>query len=196
MGDGCINRGYKNSQNPRIQCEMISKDYLKYLDDIFGAIGCGVSLNCTAEESAEHCRESGFSPNASAENYSDLYVWRSRSHPELQEFAKWYNTGEKVWPSDISLTPTVLKHWYCGDGTYNNRKSQNHIIISCAKQYKNTEKIDGVFSRQGLPEPSNYNIYERDDGSVNCMLSFTVKDSQEIFSYMGGPLPGFEYKWP
>lgn len=39
------------------------------------------------------------------------------SYPELvavQE--RWYPNGKKAIPSDISLTPTTLLHWFCGDG--------------------------------------------------------------------------------
>jgi len=114
MGDGCINTGGKN---PCLQCEMISPNYLKYIDGKFGVFGKGVSLKKTAKESAKQCRDREFRPDAKEKNYSDVYYWRSMAHPELQKFADWYSTGTKVWPSDTELTPTVLKHWYCGDGT-------------------------------------------------------------------------------
>jgi len=188
MGDGSINRGGKN---PFLECGMISPNYLKYVDGEFGIFGHDVSLKKTAEESAEDCRGRGFSPDAKEENYSDLYHWHSMRHPELQEFAEWYSTGTKVWPSDIELTPTVLKHWYCGDGHWDNSGVQNYIKIAMANEVENTEKVDQMFENVGLPSPSNYNISE-----TNCVAEFTVGQSKELWKYMGEPLPDFGYKWP
>ena len=39
-----------------------------------GLFTTGVSLKKTAEELAKNNRESGFSPNAKAENYHDMYT--------------------------------------------------------------------------------------------------------------------------
>jgi len=193
MGDGSIN---KSNNNPRLECNMISPNYLKYIDNKFGIFGNGVSLTKTAEENAKEKRDSGFSPNAKEENYSDVYRWESMSHPELQEFSEWYSTGTKVWPSDIELTRTVLKHWYCGDGHWDNSGTHDRIKISMANEVENTDKIDQMFENVGLPSPSNYNISERKDGSKKCDAEFTVEQSEELWEYMGEPLPDFEYKWP
>jgi len=189
MGDGSINR--RNNKNPRIQCNMISPNYLKYIDGEFGVFGNGVSLAKTAEENAKHSRNSGFRPNAKKENYSDVYRWQSMSHPELQKFADWYSTGKKVWPSDIELTPTVLKHWYCGDGHWNNSETNNYIVISMANEVENTDKVNKMFENVGLPSPNNYNT-----SGIKCDAVFTAEQSKELWEYMGEPLPDFEYKWP
>lgn len=194
MGDGHISR--KDSPNPRVQCNMISENYLQYIDEKFGVFGNGVYLGRTAEESAKQVRERGFNPDAEAADYSDAYMWRSMSHPELQEFSDWYSTGEKVWPKHIELTPTVLKHWYCGDGNWNNSGTNNNIRISMSNEVENTDKVDQLFEAAGLPSPSNYNISERKAGGKRCDAVFTVDQSQKLCQYMGEPLPDFEYKWP
>lgn len=196
MGDGSIDRG-RGGRNPKLECEMINPNYLEYIDTQFGIFGNGVSLHRTAEENAKQCRDRGFSPDAKEENYSDSYRWRSVSHPELEEFANWYSTGKKVWPDDIELTPTVLKHWYCGDGNWNNNGSRNYIIIAMSNEVNNTDKVDIMFESVGLPSPNNYDIQERSrDGGLKCNAVFTVEQSKELWSYMGEPLPDFEYKWP
>lgn len=194
MGDGSINTANKN---PYLQVNMISPNYLEFVDDEFGIFGNGVNLFRTAEESARESRESEFSPNARAKNYSDLYRWQSMCHPQLQRFVEWYETGKKVWPADIKLTPTVLKHWYCGDGNWSNTGSHNRIKISMSNEIDNTEKVDKIFENVGLPSPSNYAISERKNGSGKiCNAEFTVSQSKELWEYMGKPLPDFEYKWP
>lgn len=193
MGDGYINR---NSKTPRFQCDMISPNYLKYVDDKLSIFGKGVSKRMTAEENAKIKRESGFRPNATKENYNDLYRWESMTHPELQQFADWYSTGKKVWPEDIKLTPTVLKHWYCGDGCRDKSNIKSYIQISMSNEVDNQEKVTDLFKSSGLPSPSSYNTSKRQDGSKICNARFTVDQSKELWKYMGEPLPDFEYKWP
>jgi len=193
MGDGSITACNKN---PHIECSMITPNYLEYIDDIFGCLGSGVSLKQTAEKNADRKRNSGFRPNAKAEDYSDVYRWRSRSHPDLQKWVKWYKTGKKVWPEDIELTPTVLKHWYCGDGYWNNKGYNNRISISMANEIDNLEKVNNIFKNVELPAPSNYDISEREGGGKRCNAQWTVDQSKELWKYMGEPLPDFYYKWP
>jgi hypothetical protein len=184
LGDGWLNRGNKN---PFVGVETVSNKYLEYLDNEFGILSTGVSMYRSAEENANREKGNNFISTNNKENYSNTYRWKTRSHPDLQEFADWYSTGEKVWPEDIELTPTVLKHWYCGDGNWNNSNSNNYIRISTVNEIINVNKIDNMFVQSGLPSPSNY------DGSN---LEFTVDDSKKLWEYMGEPLPDFEYKWP
>jgi len=194
MGDGWV--GNSSGENPQLQVEMTSPNYLQYIADKFGILGSGVRLTKTAAESAENARQSGANPNSREENYSDKYRWVSISHPELHEFNDWYGSGEKVWPKDIQLTPTVLKHWYCGDGYWRNLQSQNCIEISMSNEVESTRKVSRMFEDAGLPSPSNYVIFERKDGRKDCDAQFTVDQSKELWEYMGEPLPDFEYKWP
>jgi hypothetical protein len=192
MGDGSLGRSNKN---PRIRVKMISPNYLEYLDETFGCLGTDVTLKQTAAESAKQNRDSGFRPNAKEENYSDVYQWRTRSLPELHDF-NWYKTGKKVWPEWVPMTRTVLKHWYCGDGCFDNSSRQHSIVIGMSNEVENTDKVDKYFKRMGLPTPSNYSISKRKDGSKNCIAKFTQPASKKLWEYMGEPLPDFEYKWP
>jgi len=188
MGDGSVLR---DGNNPYLRVEMVSENYLQYLDGEFGVLGTGVSPARTAEESAKHCRSTGFNDNADGDNYSDLYRWQSRRHPELGQYSDWYSSGEKVWPEDIEITPTVLKHFYCGDGTWRNTSGKNHIQFEILNESNNIGKVDSLFENAGLPSPNNYNI-----NPTNCKASFTVEQSYELWEYMGEPLPDFGYKWP
>jgi hypothetical protein len=193
MGDGYINN---NSKNCSLQIKTITPNYLENLDTLFRCMGRGVKLKRTSKEAAKQNRERGFDANAKEENYSDVYFWSTRSHPKFNEFREWYSSGEKIWPEDIELTPTVLKHWYVGDGNYNNYYSNNQIRIASSNEIENEEKISEYFTHVGLPKPSNFNTYERKSGGNSGYISWNVEDSKELFEYMGEPLPDFEYKWP
>lgn len=195
MGDGSICYHY---DNPTLQISVIKKEYLEYIDEELGNLSLGVRKQTVAEESAKMNRESGFSPNAKTENYSDIYRLVTTAHHELQQYADWYSTGEKVFPQSINLTPTTLKHWYCCDGTMDTWDGSRRIRISAGNEEQNKDKLKDYFNNVGLPQPTLTSI----EGGTSqydyteLQIGFTVEDSKEVFSYMGEPLPGFEYKFP
>jgi hypothetical protein len=192
MGDGSLNYGKKN---PILQIQCTNKEYLEYLDELFACLGNGVKLVKTSEESATAAIDGGLRPHADAGNYADVYGWYSRTHPCLNEL-DWYGEHGKVWPEDIELAPETLKHWYCGDGTWNNNGDCNHIQIAMSNEIEHTEKVTSLFEKADLPSPYTYSTYTRDSGKVDCLAQFRVSDSKELWEYMGPPSPGFEYKWP
>jgi len=192
MGDGNV---YLTPSNTgKIRCIMVAKQYLEYLYDSFDIVSSKVSISKTAEEKAKENRDSGFSPNAKEENYQDQYIWESKTHPYFTNLHNWYKSGEKIWPDNIQLTPTVLKHWYVGDGCANYKSGSNYITISAFNESENGEKVKKYFVDSGLPKPS-LTHYERDFGE-GMVLRFSVDDSEKLWEYMGEPLDGFEYKWP
>jgi len=192
MGDGHLDM---SSKNPYIKSNMVTFDYLDYLDSEFPVMGRGVKLISSAKESAKRAKESGFHDGALEKNYSDVYGWTTYRNPNFHKFDNWYNP-DKCWPKNISLTPTVLKNWYVCDGTL---KDKDSIGISADNENKNVNKLVDYFSKAGLPEP-NTNVYSRPDyawsNSDRLLLSWGYEDSRQLFDYMGPSLPGFEYKWP
>lgn len=194
MGDGSVVRC--GGCNPRLSVGMIMPNYLKYLDNIFGILGNGVSLKESAKQSANESKRRGFSSIATEENYSDVYEWRTMNHPQLEKYRQWYSNGKKVWPEDIKLTPTVLKHWFCGDGSRIDNGNSEHISIAMSNEVDNLEKVETILQQSNLPKPSNWNIHKRKTGGKICEAVFSVSQSYELWEYMGEPLPDFEYKWP
>lgn len=180
MGDGSVVG--KDSGNPSIKIQMNNKEYLEYLSESCGWL---------------------FTQNIS-DSQQKTFTIRTVSHPEISEFADWYSSGEKVFPNDIDLSPTVLKHWFVCDGSKNFSSGESanpRIILYMSNEHKNTDKIDSYFGYVGLPKPSNYVIREREryynnETHIACSAQFTVEQSRELWSYMGEPLPGFERKWP
>lgn len=168
MSDGLIWKD--GSDNPRFEANMIEDEYLYWLDDMFGLLSTGVTL-----------RDNGTnSTNA-------VYNWTTRNLPELEQYHEWYQSGQKVWPSSISLTPTVLTHLYVGDGHYH---VSNYIEIGINNEAQNVQKLDKYFKGTGLPIPKHI------ESSDVHKLKWTVEESTVLFDYMDSAPPGFNYKFP
>lgn len=191
MGDGHLNRGGKN---PYINVNTIAKDYLEYLDGIFGVFSTGVRLFRTAEENAEVVEDYDLIEGDTVDGYNDIYWLKTRSHPELKEYTSWYTDEGKLFPDDVELTPTSLKHWYCGDGNIDTYPNKPLFQISSSNESENDEKLLNIFNNSGLPEPNL--VKQTRDGVTTTSIRFTSDESQKLWEYMGEPLPDFEYKWP
>ena len=193
MSDGTLERG---GENPFLTVSMITKEYIDWLDVTFTHFSTGTDLHRTASEKAKDRRKYGFDESASSKDYHNMWRFRTCSLPELSDF-NWYtgDSGKKVWPEDIDLTPTVLTHWFVGDGHWKNRESSDHISIAASNEFENKDKIDNYFTQANLPTPSNYNKYKTNN-TQNMELEFTVEDSYTIFEYMDPAPPGFGYKFP
>lgn len=195
MSDGTVN-GKNSSRNPCIQVVSSTREYLEYLDTTFGAISASSpSLHMTAEEVAEGLRNTGFSEDAESDDCNDVYRWTTRRHPGISTFEDWYQTGEKVWPEDIELSPLTLKHLFVGDGDHHPNQGSNHIRINISNEAGNEKKINSMLNRIGFDTPY-WDYQKRSDGSIICKIEFTKSQSEKMWGYMGEPLPGFEYKWP
>lgn len=195
MGDGCV--GGKENKNQRVKVDWSSKRQCLWLDDCMGWLSTGVSHVRTPEESARNMEVSGLNGekySANTDNFSDMYEVYTRRHPNFSVFMDWYNSGEKVWPENIDLTPTTLLFWYVSDGDYNVYGTNNYISIAMKNEKNNTEKVCNYFSSADLPQPSFNRGGERPQWSVkdtNILLDYMKKSP----FYSGGGPPGFEYKF-
>lgn len=173
MGDGSI--GYRNcgNSNSFLSVKMRNEEFIEYLIEQFGWLA----------------RNKVIDPL----NGTDYYKFETRSHPDINRYRSWYQP-DKVWP-EIEITPTILKYLYISDGTYDTGSSHDRIMIACAKEGQNSEKIERMFRKSGYPVSRTYH-YERDGRANDYQLWFGVETTKEIFEDMGEPLPGFEYKWP
>jgi hypothetical protein len=174
MGDGniCIRDG----MNPYLQANMITPKYLEYLDDVFGVLSTGVR-------------------KMKSETSDNMFSWKTRSIAEFKAYETWYNSGSKKWPRELELTPTILKHLYCCDGHFSENSGSRYVSISASNERHDTDYLSNLFTNVDLPEPT-VSVYERNDGKPDdCVISFSTHDNDQLFSYMGEPLPGFEYKW-
>ncbi|WP_255680919.1 hypothetical protein [Natrinema sp. DC36] len=174
MGDGWIDH---SGSNPSFGVGSKEKEYVNYVDGMLG----NVSTNIRVRD----LDDGGGYGNGT------FYVLTTRRHPHLDKFAGWYDSGEKVWPDSVDLTPTTLKHWFVGDGTFDNTNTAFRVSIACYNERKNVDKISSYFRDVSLPEP---NYYHESENAFKVVWSADA--TRELFEYMGDPLPGFEYKWP
>lgn len=189
LGDGDIHgRGDTNSH---FRVRMTSRSFLEYLDDEFGVLSKGVYLARDAErqyKSAAKNRSSGRQGfvTVNRENYNDLFGFRSCSHPELDELRGWYETGEKRFPDDLTLTPTIAKTWYVCDGWLADEDdSRPRIMIKTSNEADRADYLTNLFADAGF-----------DAGFSRYSVQIPTAETVRLFEWMGEPLPGFEYKWP
>lgn len=193
MGDGSVYRS--NANHARLDVGMTTRPYLEYLNNVFQPFSNGVTFKQSAEDCAEDLRERGFSPGASAEDCKDIYRLTTSHVPAFDFLAEWYETGEKVFPADLELTPTVLRHWYAGDGTLRKQGGTRHIEIAMANEVDRRDRIESLFNAIGV-DVGRWDISEREDGSRRCSAVFSRDQSDRLLAYMEYPVPGFRYKWP
>jgi len=69
---------------------------------------------------------------------------------------KWYKKIDgktiKIFPRDLKLTPTVLLHWYLGDGSFPRRKNDNNRVSPIVLATNNFSKEDIDFMIDKLKE--------------------------------------------
>jgi hypothetical protein len=186
MGDGDIHG--QADKNPHFRVRMTNREFLSYLDDCLGVLSTGIFLDRDAEYQYQQVVDSDHEKFAIAnrEEYNDLYGLRTRSHPELHELKQWYETGEKRFPSDLTLTPTISEMWYICDGWL--AKQEDHrprAMIKASNEAKRAKYLQQLFAKHGY-EPH----------FTRTELQFTVDETERFLEWIGSPPPGFEYKWP
>jgi len=101
-----------------------------------------------------------------------------------EQYSRWYPNGTKCIPSDLVITPTVLKYWYLGDGSYSSRI----VSIRCVSFAK--EDIDEIvlpqLHKMGLP----FKYWS--SGSIGLRKRYRWR----FFEIIGGcPVDCYRYKW-
>jgi len=182
MSDGCVS----SNENSKARLRVVSTDreFLEWIDSQFPQIGSGIGK-----------KRQNNSDLVSEYDLKDVYTWHSKRHPVFEQYEQWYESGEKVWPDDIDLTPATLAMLHAGDGHFVEEGRLGSIQIAMANEHGNEEKIEEMFERAGFEVMSWYRS-EREDGSWNHAAVFSVDDTEKMFEYMIDCPPGMERKWP
>lgn len=183
MGDGSLNFANKN---PYLEVGSVNYTFLKGLFDN-NYIASNIHLSVKYEQSCKVFKDSGLGSEHNLKNYHDIYRLQFHSIPAFSRYKKWYSTGDKLYPGDLSLTPKILKMWFVGDGSIDTNGKRPRLIITKNVGNDRTEHLlQKIFGEYG---------WEMKRNSGNNIL-FNVDDSAEMWKYMGDPPPGFAYKWP
>lgn len=185
MGDGYIKESKYNS----FIVGMCNREFLNWLDKRLGWLSCGVTKIRTAKKSAENNRKSGIRPEAKEKNYSDVYRLTTFSHPLFNVMRnEWYTPSGKKFNMDrVTLSPEQLKMWYVSDGGFMDReKRRPYSYFRLDSQSELAKIISERLEELGIEN----NV--RDRGNV---IAVTTTDTPKMLTYMGEPVPGFEYKW-
>ncbi len=186
MGDGDIHG--QSNKNPHFRVRMTNPEFLNYLDECLGILSTGVFLDRDAEYQYRQAADSDHEKFtvSNREKYNDLYGLRTRSHPQLHEFRQWYKTGEKRFPSELTLTPTIAKMWYVCDGWLAQEKDhQPRVMIKATNEADRAEYLQELFTENGF-----------NPHFTRTELQFTTGETQQLLEWIGSPPPGFKYKWP
>lgn len=173
LGDGSvsISKGYKNA---RFQWGGLSHDLGAYLHDMLGNFGSYSKIDVK--------------PNRK------LPFWKITSKAAVaftELHAKWYPCGKKIFP-DIAITPTILLHWYMGDGYLKVRQGRQSAI-RLSTQCFDDASLSLMVSR--LNEVGLHAKPEKNNAGY--VLVFPVIDTSPFFEFIGRcPIPYFDYKWP
>lgn len=183
MGDGTLLR---DGPNAALAVEMTNLEYLEWIDSLLGIFSTGVEMKHSAEEQLKRAKRSKLDSVRTAKKLQSSYLLLTRKHPVLNQFRGWYSTGQKVFPTELSLTPRIVRHWYCCDGTINiPKKAANPTAsIICKNERTREERLVKRFSEVGFTPAVR-------DGR----LRFSVKGTNDLLAWIGPAPPGFEYKW-
>lgn len=186
MSDGWLS-DHSPSTNCSIEVEMANEEYLNYLNErVFPLLGTQVSLSRTGEE----CMSPTDIGSDNPDDYSDIYSWRTIKHPSINKFKEWREYGKKLWPSDLEMNGTILKHLYVGDGSFHQK--DEYMKITTVNEMDNEEKVINMFKSAGI----QINNFRYDKHTDKVDMFFSKEESKRLFGIMGSPPLGFEYKWP
>lgn len=187
LGDGSVVRP---TANPRLQVNSRKESFLEFIHGEFGVFSATrPRLVKSAEELAQADRESGFHPEAEAENYGNKYGWESICSKRFEPWREWYETGKKVWPNDIDLTPLTMSVWYASDASFNPNHGKGRAKIDTANEKDSREKVLSYFNGISVETPA-WDSYED-----HSRIRFSAEGTQQLLEYMDTVIPGYEHKW-
>lgn len=182
LGDGCI------TGRNRLLVVNTNKKYLEYLNQVLGKWSSGVSFRNSEDDQAKMSAQSGFDESAEERTYSDVYYLRSLKHDYFDHLRdKWYGSGDKSVPNDISLSSISAKHWYVCDGTLRHRDNEHR---------QESVEIASTFDLDAIEKDLHGNGFNPHISTEYGRVEFGVDDTKDFFDWIGAPIEGFKYKWP
>jgi len=180
MGDAWVEK--ETGKTARMSVEMSNEDFLLWVREELGEIVSSMGIKSTGDELAEKNESYGYTVNK--ENYNDMYVLRTRALNYFNTLREWYSSGQKRFPDTLELSSTMLKMWYCCDGSF---ADDRYPVIYSSDQSDVKNEILSLFDHINV-DPSFT------DGGGGA-IQFPMNDVNRFFEYIGDHPPGFAYKW-
>lgn len=114
------------------------------------------------------------------------YTFKSMASVSFTKYRNdWYPVGKKIVPKDIKITPTILLHWYLGDGFISDSNG-----ITLATDSFDFDSLDFL-----IYELNNLDLHPYINYLRNRII-IPNKRVLEFLNYIGKcPIKCFDYKW-
>jgi len=175
MGDGCVVRRSSENRNPQYRISMKNEEFIRWLHDELQPLSSSVKR-----------RKGEYADTLENEQY----ILTTYSHPVLKEYADWYKTGQKRWPTGEGFTPLELKMLYITDGSPVKHPDNWAVKISAINESDRKEAVSKMFERELGISIS----WHSSDSKTNGVIYIPSEQSDMIWNQE--PVQGFEYKWP
>lgn len=214
LGDGCITWGdhtvkEKSYSGVFAYCTS-KKGYLEWLFQLLGDLGLKQGGNTLTKITQPSVRDSGFYTLKESTSYRA----KTLTYRELRAYReKWYLNETKRPPADIVITPTVLRHWFIGDGTLakitsnrtrGNGEFQYSQVVLCTNGFtwEDCEVLALKLQALGLPfEVKGHHQNWKGVKTINPQLRLPkpATNTPLFFDFIGPCPEGIEedygYKW-
>lgn len=177
-GDGSLDWS-PGMKNPRIEITITNIKFLEWLKEQLKWLVGDIKEKSSAEEMNRMAIKAGYSNNPDCLSAHRL---RTMAHPDIRKYENWYGEIKSV-PESVEFDKTLIKLWYCGDGTLHwgrDMESPSTAVI--------TKTTDGKEQIADRLRSIGFKCNIRDRG-------ITMVNYKEFLDWMGNPVPGFEYKW-
>lgn len=184
MGDAWYDR--RDGGYGALGWEMKNLPFMKWLKRQLGWVCSEPRVKRTAEEHAlnSFLRDSNYG-GSDKSGYNTTYSSYTVGHPWFDRL-DWIEDGGKRYPDTLTLTPLMVKVWYCDDGNlWWGDRGRPNARITCSGQSESLPLLADKFEEE-VCRPSVYG----DD-----TLSFSAENTETLMDWMGDAPDGMEYKF-
>lgn len=150
LGDGMLERPWKEGwESSRFRMRLGVHD-CAYLEAVRALLGPFVTAPFREERSEAPTQVAGkVIRDGSTERFCESLILLTINHPLFGSLRqRWYPNGVKIVPADLVVTPTVLLHWYCQDGSHNPAK-RNACLSTCGFSDAEAERLAALLEPLG-----------------------------------------------
>jgi hypothetical protein len=196
LGDGNLTIDHRNTNNVAIPFYRHSskfKEYLEWLSKIMPSLRW-----CEITETDHHMTKKSGEQQIS-------FRLRSQCHPELFEIYNMFyrfnenNEQYKIVPTDLKLTPTMLRHWFIGDGSAGEyscgrrngiqRKAWQMYLATFCFSEKEVEYLINQLGLLGIKA-------EKNRKQAGLCIRIAAESFDTFYQTIGKcPVPCYQYKW-